>query len=99
MAITKKKPWWWLSFADGTKPTGSQWLGGAYVQGDDIVEATRIAHFLGINPGGEVQGAELPESIQLPDEAINRLLSKTDMERLEMEPIHWKDNDDEHQSI
>lgn len=46
--------WWWLSFADGDRPPGSQFLGCAAVDAPDMPSAIRRAHVLGINPGGEV---------------------------------------------
>ena len=50
------KGWWWLSFA-----TDDECFGVCIVQGDNIIEATRKAHSLGINPGGEVLGIGIPE--------------------------------------
>jgi hypothetical protein len=54
--------WWYLSFAD------DGWLGAAIVEGDSIVSAAARAHALGINPGGEVLGVELPA--EALDEAL-----------------------------
>jgi hypothetical protein len=47
---------WWLSFADATRPAGSQFLGICIVRAVDMVSAIKVAHALGINPGGEVRG-------------------------------------------
>lgn len=68
--------WWWLSFADGDLPEGSQFLGVALVRGQNIADAARAAHVLGCNPGGEVQGVECREGTMVPDEYANRLLTK-----------------------
>lgn len=50
---------WWLSFADGARPQGQQFLGVAIVPADDMIAAVRLTHRLGINPGGEVRGGPL----------------------------------------
>lgn len=50
---------WWLSFADPSRPEGSQLLGCAIVDAMDGPEAIRAAWVLGINPGGEVDFMEL----------------------------------------
>lgn len=39
------------------------WLGCVHIEADSFIEATMKCHLLGINPGGEVIGFELPESI------------------------------------
>jgi hypothetical protein len=44
----------YLSFADNSKPTGSQWLGACVVEADDAKEAIEEAWRAGCNPGGEV---------------------------------------------
>jgi hypothetical protein len=45
---------WWLSFANPGEP-----LGVAIVRAADVVAAIRVAHALGINPGGEVFGLRI----------------------------------------
>lgn len=66
--------WWWLSFVDPDLPEGTRSLGVSLVQGDDLVEACKEAHRLGINPGGEVLGCELPDH-EVPGETYrNRLM-------------------------
>jgi len=47
--------WWQLSFADPTRPTGQQWLGGINVEAPTIQEAITFTHRAGINPGGQIQ--------------------------------------------
>jgi len=53
---------YWLSFADGRKPRGSQWLGGCMVEAPSFMTAVDKAHRLKINPGGEVKGSELQDN-------------------------------------
>lgn len=78
--------WWWLSFADGGLPAGSQFLGVAIVRGHGIGWAASRAHMLGINPGGAVQGLPVPEDFKF-DEAkwCNRLLTRADCEAFDRE--------------
>lgn len=66
---------WWLSFAND-----GGFLGGALVRGDTFPHAIAEAHRLGINPGGEVQGVELPGDDEPPDHEMNRLYSKAELE-------------------
>ncbi|MBY0561545.1 hypothetical protein [Hyphomicrobium sp.] len=55
----------YLSFADET------FLGATVVQGHDLVDAVRNAWDLGLNPGGQVLGGEVPEEmLTQPDIAI-----------------------------
>ncbi len=69
--------WWYLSFADVTRPKGQHFLGACIVQGDDIVEAAREAHVRGCNPGGQVLGAPYPDDVPTPEPRWRyRLLSK-----------------------
>lgn len=81
---------WWLSFVDPTKsdppeqqvPGGGGFLGVCVVPGIDFIEAVRMAHFLGCNPGGEVSGI----LTAVPDPKwIGRLLSLAEIEQLEAE--------------
>ena len=46
---------WWLSFADD-----DGFLGGCFIEAADMLDAVTKTHRLGINPGGEAMGAELP---------------------------------------
>ena len=64
----------WLSFCDDKKPEGSQFLGVLIAPGDNIVEATLLAHHNGLNPGGEVLGVCLPDDKLR--EYVGRLLSR-----------------------
>jgi hypothetical protein len=67
--------WFYLSFAD------EQFLGAALVEAQGFAHAIKLTHKLGINPGGEVLSHEVPTSVKIPEEAKNRLLSKSDLER------------------
>lgn len=66
----------WLSFCDATKPKGEQFLGVVIIGATDVVEASRKAWNLGINPGGEIKSVELPPDCYVPEKAQNKLLSK-----------------------
>lgn len=67
--------WFWLSFADGKRPKGQQWLGASVVQGVDFPTAVVESHAQGCNPGGEVQGTEFRLGFEPPAEFTNRLLT------------------------
>jgi hypothetical protein len=53
--------WWWLSFVDTDLPAGSQFLGAVMVEAPNFLLAVQEALLRGINPGGEVQGQDLPD--------------------------------------
>lgn len=74
---------WWLSFADPDRPKGEQFLGVAIVRASGMGPAVTTAHVLKINPGGEVQGVEIPKTLAPPDEWIGRLLSREEIVDLE----------------
>lgn len=57
---TQPGQWLWLSFADGSKPSGEQFLGVLVLKANDIIDACRTAHNLGLNPGGQVLAIEFP---------------------------------------
>lgn len=68
--------WFYLSFADAT------FLGACIVQANDFLMAVRVAHMLGINPGGEVRGHEIPEGAVYDPKYRNRLLSRIDLQEM-----------------
>ncbi|HKP06397.1 MAG TPA: hypothetical protein VJU58_04015 [Microbacterium sp.] len=72
-AVECGEGWWWLSFADGGRPTGQQFLGVAVVRAAGLGFAVMRAHALGINPGGEVQGMEIPAACAPPDAMLDHL--------------------------
>ena len=73
---------WWLSFADPERPEGQQFLGVAVVEAPEFLMATLMARMHGCNPGGEVQGYEVPDDYSGPPLPMNQLLSKADLEAL-----------------
>ena len=77
MSTSNEDAWFYLSFADGSLPTGQQFLGGAYVRGVSATDAVRRSHGLGINPGGEVEIRG-----PLPTEVLEEHVLAGDRERL-----------------
>jgi len=75
--------WFWLSFCDENAPEGSQFLGGCYVPGDNVVEAVKNAWDLGCNPGGQVAAmGPIPEGAlreNVPEGNWCRLLQRQDI--------------------
>jgi hypothetical protein len=73
---------WWLSFADGARPAGEQFLGAAIVPGEDIIAAVQAAHAAGCNPGGEVCGLPIPQLLasRLEANQIGRLMQRDEAE-------------------
>jgi hypothetical protein len=78
--------WFYMSFADPKLPTGTQFLGGCYVQADSLSDAVTRSHVLGINPGGEIKIWELPWAMiddldkHIPEQDRHRLLSRAEIE-------------------
>jgi len=73
--------WWWLSFADEEK-----FLGVVVLQAPDGLTAVKVAHLLGVNPGGEVAVMQLepkPEQGTLLCLHQNRLLNRSEAEALD----------------
>lgn len=74
---------YYMSFCDPNKPQGQQFLGAIVVYDiDNVGDGATKAHILGINPGGEVLGGEIPEDKIVPDEFCNRLLSADEARNL-----------------
>jgi hypothetical protein len=71
----------WLSFVDNDMPAGARFLGVAIVDGDDAIDAVRESRLMGINPGGEVLIASVPEAL-IPRNFWNRLLNRQEAQRL-----------------
>lgn len=74
--VRKPIPYQWLSFAE------NGFLGVVILRARNGGEAVDIAWRLGINPGGEAACWTMPESWSVPDEAVGKLLSRADCERL-----------------
>jgi hypothetical protein len=68
--------WWYLSFA-----SYDCFLGAAIVRGRGLVSAFRETHRLGLNPGGEVLGLNMPSEWDY-SEWTNRLLTWAECEEL-----------------
>ncbi len=81
------KQWWWLSFADGRFPKGSQFLGSAIVPGTSIFVAASVAREARINPGGEVLGLPIPAEVlvMIDDKHRFKLLSRAESEAVDEE--------------
>ena len=80
-------PSFYMSFADGTRLKGDQFLGAVIVPALSLVEAIAVAHVLGINPGGEVLGhrvhnPETGDDIAVPERFQNKLLGREELEEL-----------------
>jgi hypothetical protein len=69
--------WFYLSFAGDDRFNGA-----VIVEAPGEMHALERVHKLGISPGGQVAIFAVPEGKHVPDAAKNRLLSKTDLERL-----------------
>jgi hypothetical protein len=67
-----KKQLWYLSFADRSP---DRFLGACVVYGDDLIDAIKTAWRLKINPGGQVLGVPIENSI-FP---INRLMNRAEL--------------------
>lgn len=70
---------WWLSFCDTSKPKGLQFIGIIIIPAINFIQAVAKTHVLNINPGGEIEGVELPSSVKISSEYQNRLLSKKEL--------------------
>lgn len=51
-------PWWWISFADEEK---DEFLGVVITEAADFEVALMKTEVMGINPGGQAAGLEIPE--------------------------------------
>ncbi len=69
---------WYLSFAgsDG-------WLGACVVPASDVVDAARVAHRRGCNPGGQVAGVPVNVA-RVPEEFVGVLLTLDDVASLDL---------------
>lgn len=82
--------WFWLSFADPDRPKGTQFLGACLVQGTSFMDAIQQAHMTGLNPGGEVQGFEVPQErlSNVKPKWCNRLLTRSECEEMDREALN-----------
>lgn len=65
----------WMSFCDGSRPKGSQFLGACVVDANSMEGAIRAAWSAGCNPGGEVVAFVIKPVEGLP---VGRLMNKVD---------------------
>lgn len=79
--------WYYMSFADGTRPKGRQFLGALYVEAPTSVQAIFIAHERKINPGGEVEILEVPAGFEPLVGQQYRLLSAKEARESRCYPI------------
>lgn len=69
---------WWLSYA------AEKFLGAVIVEAAGFPEAVGVVNSLGVNPGGEVRGFQIPsDAPEVADEWMNRLLSLEDVKNLD----------------
>jgi hypothetical protein len=89
--MNEPKKWIYLSFAD------ENFNGAVVIKAHGIGTAVREAHRLGINPGGQVLGVEIPDE-RLPSEQFrNRLLSKEDILKMWPDSKHLWEFDEENE--
>lgn len=76
---------WWLSFSDGDKPSGQQWLGCTLIEGETFLSAHLTASMAGANPGGECIGMSFPTELaeRVPARLRGRLLSREETEEVD----------------
>lgn len=72
---SEPEQWWWLSFAS----EADGFLGVIIVSASGFITAVDQTHWMGINPGGEVQGYPAPPEFE-PGDMADRLLSRATLE-------------------
>lgn len=77
----------WLSFADGKRPRGSQFLGALIAPQDDILCAVQWAWETGLNPSGEVMSNRIDPYVaeHIPEKYKGRLLNKDDIRQFDID--------------
>ena len=77
----------WISFADPTRPKGSQFLGALIIEAPSFHLAVQLAHTRGVNPGGEVQGlpVEPQTAVLITPGWKDRLLTRAECESFDRE--------------
>jgi hypothetical protein len=81
---------WWLSFADGERPAGQQFLGVILVdQCPGLGTALSWISIAGVNPGGEVRGIAIdPNDVPVEHrEAFAKLPRLTLLSRADIEAV------------
>lgn len=72
----------WLSFADGDLPKGTQFLGGVFVEAESAEHAVKRAAEIGCNPGGDILITKSPDGIRMAGEWMDRLLDRAEAGRV-----------------
>jgi len=72
--------WYYLSFADASRPKGEQFLGGLVIEAANAEDAPMLAWLIGENPGGEVLIVEI-EHVP-PERYRGRLLGKEQLREI-----------------
>lgn len=75
----------YMSFADGERPRGSQFLGGLLIPAKTFTGALRASHDTGVNPGGEVRVLLVTKTID--PKWIGRLLTKAEIDEMDQEVV------------
>lgn len=75
--------YFWLSFCNPKKPKGTQFLGACIVEAISFIQAVKVAHIIGCNPGGEVKGVPIPNNLKIPSKWINTLLKYEECQQLD----------------
>ena len=75
---------WWLSFADGTKPKGTQNLGVVITKAKGMAHAIAKSHELGLNPGGGIQACTFSHKLIEGKDCCDKLLTRDDLRRLDL---------------
>ena len=77
----------WLSFADGDRPKGEQFLGACIVPGHDVISGVMHAWRLKCNPGGEAVAQLIPREMRaiIGEKWIGRLLSRAECAEFDRE--------------
>lgn len=81
----ENKHTYWLSFCDPNKPEGERFLGCILIDATDFTDAIRACWQLAINPGGEVQGIVMPNTLRIDAAWKQRLLTRDECKELEAE--------------
>lgn len=79
---------YWLSFANGSLPKGSQFIGACMLEADSLMAAVLASHALGINPGGEIQALELPPGADVHPSWLGVLMDRATIEKHDT-PAGW----------
>src|ERR1051325_6072421 len=71
----------YISFADGRLPKGTQFLGGLFIRAKTLTGALQASHQRKLNPGGEA----LVTLVKYPVDSkwIGRLMSRAELEEMD----------------